>query len=164
MTRKARSCGLAVVFTLSLAGAALAREWSDHVFASKTSASQSFLAVADRDPARAHSVIGSTPFYQGQKQDTFLDIARYYHLGYNEIAEANPGVDEWVPPPGQTIQLPTAWVLPDALYQGIIVNIPEMRLFYFHPGGAGTTIVNTYPVGLGRDDWRTPEGKFKIRG
>src|SRR5262245_52335601 len=101
MTRRARLCGLAVVITLSLAGAATAREWSDETFASKTSASQSFLAVADRDATRAHSIIGSNRFYQVQKHDTFLDIARYYDLGYNEISEANPGVDEWVPPAGQ---------------------------------------------------------------
>jgi L,D-transpeptidase ErfK/SrfK len=44
--------------------------------------------------------------------------------------------------------------------QGVIVNIPEMRLYHFPGGGA----VVTYPVGLGRDDWRTPEGTFRIRG
>jgi L,D-transpeptidase ErfK/SrfK len=151
------------MLAVSLAGAAFAREWSDEVFEGKPTAGQSFLAVADRDPARAHGVIGSARFYQVQKKDTFLDIARYYDLGYNEIVEANPGIDAWVPPPGQIIQLPTEWVLPDAAYNGVVINIPEMRLFYFHPGGAGTTIVNTFPVGLGRDDWRTPEGKFKIR-
>jgi L,D-transpeptidase ErfK/SrfK len=46
------------------------------------------------------------------------------------------------------------------------VNIPEMRLFFYRraPQDPHTTIVQTYPVGLGRDDWRTPSGKFKIRG
>jgi L,D-transpeptidase ErfK/SrfK len=47
-----------------------------------------------------------------------------------------------------------------------VVNIPEMRLFFYRrsPQEPGTTIVHTYPVGLGRDDWRTPQGRFKIRG
>jgi L,D-transpeptidase ErfK/SrfK len=46
------------------------------------------------------------------------------------------------------------------------VNIPEMRLFLYlrSPHDPATTTVYTYPVGLGRDDWRTPSGKFKIRG
>src|SRR5437867_11728863 len=41
-----------------------------------------------------------------------------------------------------------------------------MRLFFYRraAGDPHTTIVHTYPVGLGRDDWRTPNGKFKIRG
>jgi len=37
-----------------------------------------------------------------------------------------------------------------------------MRIYYFRQSAAGTVTVTTYPVGLGRDDWRTPEGKFKI--
>ena len=155
-------CGLAVTVLLSLAGTAFAREWTEDSFAQKISAGHSFYAGADRDPSRAHSVIGSSRFYQVQKKDTFLDVARYYDLGYNEIEDANPGLDPWIPPPGQVILLPTEWVLPDAPYQGLVVTVPEMRLYYFHRGGEGTTIVNTFPVGLGRDDWRTPEGKFKV--
>jgi L,D-transpeptidase ErfK/SrfK len=153
-----------VAVTLSLLSTASAREWTDDVFEHKVSAAQPFVAVAGRNPATAHTVIGSTRFYQVQNKDTFLDIARYYDLGYNEIAEANPGVDPWIPPPGQVMLLPTEFVLPDAEYKGVVVNIPEMRLFYFRPSGQGTVIVTTFPVGLGRDDWRTPEGKFRIRG
>jgi len=164
MTLTARACGLAAILIVSLVGAALARDWSDEIFENKVSAGRSFIAIAGHDAERTHSVIGSATFYQVQTKDTFLDIARYYDLGYNEIVEANPGIDDWIPPPGQVIQLPTEWVLPDAEYKGIVINIPEMRLYYYHPGGAGTIIVNTFPVGLGRDDWRTPQGKFKVRG
>ena len=110
------------------------------------------------------SVVGEVRIYRIRKGDTLMDLARYYSLGYNEIVEANPGIDPWVPPVGATILLPTEWVLPCCTYRGIIVNIPEMRLFYMRPQGDGTTLVNTYPVGLGRDDWRTPEGKFRIVG
>lgn len=161
MIRVTRSYGLALVLVAS--SAAVAREWTDEIFATKVTAGRPFIAVDSHDPAHAHGVIGSTRFYQVQPKDTFLDIARYYDLGYNEIIEANPGVDEWIPPPGQIILLPTEWVLPDAEYKGLVINIPEMRLYYFHPGGEGTVIVNSFPVGLGRDDWRTPEGKFRIR-
>jgi L,D-transpeptidase ErfK/SrfK len=147
---------------VSLASTVQAHEWSDDVFNRKVSAGRPFIAVAGRDLARAHSVIGSTRFYQVQKKDTFLDVARFYDLGYNELAEANPGVDPWVPPRGQVILLPTEFALPDVEYVGVVVNVPEMRLYYFRPSAEGTTIVTTYPVGLGRDDWRTPEGKFKI--
>jgi len=134
------------------------------MFTQKPSVARPFVAVASRDPQREHSVIGASRFYQVQKNDTLLDIARYYDLGYNELADANPGVDPWIPAPGQMILLPTSWVLPDTAYTGIVVNIPEMRLYYFRRGAAGTVIVTTYPVGLGRDNWRTPQGKFRIRG
>ena len=156
---KARLCGLAAIIIMALAGSARARRWSDEVFEHKVSMGTPYLAVTGRDPSRAHSVVGSARFYQVQKSDTFLDVARYYDLGYNEISEANPGIDPWIPPPGQIILLPTEWVLPDAEYKGVVLNIPEMRLYYFHPGAEGTTFVNTYPVGLGRDDLAHAGGK-----
>ena len=114
----------------------------------------------------AETVIGKVRTHRIRKGDTLIDLARYYDLGYNEIVDANPGVDPWVPPTGATILLPTEWVLPCCTYEGLVVNIPEMRLFFYRRSAADphTTTVYTYPVGLGRDDWRTPNGKFKIRG
>lgn len=153
----------ALVLLAATASRVGAREWNEDMFNDKVSAARPFVAVLSRDPTRAHTMIGSSRFYQVQDKDTFLDIARYYDLGYNEITEANPGVDPWIPKPGQIILLPTAWVLPDAQYKGVVVNIPEMRLYYFRPGAEGTVMATTFPVGLGRDDWRTPEGKFRIR-
>src|SRR5262245_36176512 len=111
------------------------------------------------------TVIGQVRPYRIRPGDTLMDLARLYTLGYNEIVEANPGLDPWVPPVGAVILLPTEWVLPCCSYSGIVVNIPEMRLFYFTRGPQpGTTTVHTYPVGLGRDDWRTPTGSFRVSG
>jgi len=102
-------------------------------------------------------VIGKAGTYRVREGDTFLDIARYYDLGYNEIVDANPGIDPWVPPVGTTIVLPTEWILPCCSYEGLVVNIPEMRLYLYRrtPVDADTLIVDTLPVGLGRDDRRT---------
>jgi len=114
----------------------------------------------------SESVIGSLQMYRIKRGDTLMDLARTYSLGYNEIVEANPGIDPWIPPAGATIILPTEWVLPCCSYRGLVVNIPEMRLFYMRPdpNDSSRTLVDTYPVGLGRDDWRTPTGHFKIQG
>jgi L,D-transpeptidase ErfK/SrfK len=111
-------------------------------------------------------VIGEITTYRVRPGDTLFDVARYYDLGYNEIVEANPGVDPWVPRPGTTLTLPTEWVLPCCTYDGLVLNIPEMRLYYYRrsPAEPTVTTVHTYPVGLGRDDRRTPLGKFRIRG
>jgi L,D-transpeptidase ErfK/SrfK len=163
MHRATRLSGLVLLLTSTLVTTAPAREWTDQMFQEKVSAGRPFMAFASRDPDHAHSVIGSTRFFQSQPKDTFLDIARYYDLGYNELADANPGVDPWIPPAGQVILLPTAFVLPDVEYRGIVVNLPEMRLYYFKAGADGTSIVTTYPVGLGRDDWQTPTGKFTVK-
>jgi len=139
-----------------------AREWTEEDFDAKESLSRLYAAVPGRDFERSMTVVGAPRFYEVDKKDTFLDIARYADLGYNEFEDANPGIDPWVPPNGQVVLLPTQWILPDAEPRGVVVNIPEMRLYYFHPGGGETVMVTTYPVGLGRDEWRTPQAKFKI--
>src|SRR5215467_14116513 len=77
------------------------------------------------------TIIGQVRPYRIRKGDTLIDLARYYDLGYNEIVDANPGIDPWVPPVGATILLPTEWVLPCCSYDGLVVNIPEMRLFFY---------------------------------
>ena len=115
-------------------------------------------------PGSLPPIVGEARLYRVRKGDTLMDVARLYGLGYNEIVDANPGLDPWVPPAGAVVLLPMEWILPCCTYQGIVVNIPEMRLFYYAPGGPGTTVVYTYPVGLGRDDWQTPSGTFKVIG
>src|SRR6185295_5424225 len=102
--------------------------------------------------AREATVVGALQTYVVQDGDTLLDVGRYYDLGYNEMIAANPGVDPWRPAPGEVLVIPTEYVLPAASYQGIIVNIPEMRLFYYKSEPGRGLTVTTYPVGLGRDD------------
>jgi L,D-transpeptidase ErfK/SrfK len=159
---------LGLVLFLASVGTAAGDEvqkWTEEDFYRKVQLLVPYVVVPGTDPGKAKTVVGSTRFYNVQKGDTFLDLARFYGLGYNEIEQANPGVDPWIPPVGQTVVLSTAWVLPQVNYEGIVVNIPEMRLYYFHPRSkGGQLLVSTYPVGLGRDDWRTPSGKFVVRG
>jgi len=118
-----------------------------------------------QDFRRANTVIGSLRHYVAQPGDTFLDVARFYGLGYNEIEQANEGVDPWLPDRAESILLPTEWVLPEVKSGGLVVNIPEMRLYYFQGDQRNGPRVMTYPVGLGRDEWRTPtKASFKIVG
>jgi len=60
-----------------------------------------------------------------------FDIARRYSLGYEEIIRANPGVDMWLPGAGTDILLPGRRILPPGPHEGVVVNLPEHRLYYF---------------------------------
>jgi len=164
--RPSELAGMAVVLALALAGTARAQRWSEEDFLNKARLTKPYAVTPSSDPAQANTVMGSVRHYTPTQGDTFLDLARFYGLGYNELEQANPGIDPWIPGIKATsVTLPTAWVLPQAPYQGVVVNIPEMRLYYFHPHkGDGPVLVTTYPVGLGRDDWRTPKGKFTVKG
>jgi L,D-transpeptidase ErfK/SrfK len=76
-------------------------------------------------------VFGTDKRIQSAYQDTLLDIARRYSLGYEEIIRANPGVDVWLPGEGTNILLPGRRILPPGPREGIVVNLPEHRLYYF---------------------------------
>ncbi len=113
---------------------------------------------SDRGPEIA-TVVGAAKPYTFEKGDTLWDVARHLSLGINEVQEALPNVDVWIPPIGSTVEFPTWWVLPNTESVGLVINVPEMRIFYYTKGG-----VVTYPIGLGREDWQTPRsGSFKIR-
>ena len=111
------------------------------------------------NPNLNDEVVGQVQFTQTTEQDTLADIARRFGIGYNEIHRANPGVDMWVPGAGRRVVIPTQFVLPAAPHEGIVVNIAQMRLYYFPPRTqGGKQIVYTYPIGIGRVNWKTPSG------
>ncbi len=87
-----------------------------------------------------------------------LDVARSYDLGIIEISAANPGVDPWVPGEERLIVLPTQHVLPDAQRRGIVINLAELRLYFFPPEGPP----ETHAIGIGRQGVETPLGNTKI--
>ena len=120
----------------------------------------------DGDVVSQQTVIGAARIHVVEGGDTFLDLARQYDLGYNELVSANPNVDPWLPAVGAKLVIPSEWVLPAGPREGIVVNIPEMRLYYYLPSSRGREVpsVVSYPVGLGRQEWRTPRAAFRIRG
>lgn len=109
------------------------------------------------------SLVGKLQYTKAVYKDTLLDIAREHDLGYNEIKRANPDVDVWLPGAGRKILLPTQYLLPHAPHKGIVLNIPEMRLYYYPPRKKGQPYkVITFPVGIGRQGWDTPYTKTRV--
>jgi L,D-transpeptidase ErfK/SrfK len=104
-------------------------------------------------------VVGEDLHIQTHFSDTLVEIARRYGLGYEEMVRANPQVDPWLPGEGTPIVIPGRHILPPGPRDGIIVNIPEHRIYYFPKARKGQTpTVVTYPVSIGKMDWQTPMG------
>lgn len=109
------------------------------------------------------NVVGHNMVVYSRAEDTLLDIGRQFDLGYRDITDANPGVDAWLPGAGTRVVLPTRFILPDAPLEGIVINIAEMRLFYYpKPEKGMKQQVITHPIGIGREGWATPLGKARI--
>ena len=114
-------------------------------------------------PKEGNNLVGEIQFVEAQSEDTLLDIARHYDLGFNEIAAANPDIDPWLPQQGARVLLPTRFVLPSPPWKGIVVNLSEMRLYYFpEPKTGEPKRVITHPIGIGRQSWSTPVGDYQI--
>lgn len=77
------------------------------------------------------TVIGAIKEYRTEEKDSLIEVARRFGLGYNEIVDANPELDPFLPGKDKIVIIPTIWVLPDAIHDGIVINLSEMRLYYF---------------------------------
>lgn len=103
------------------------------------------------------TLIGEIVVTEAQERDTLLDIARLHGFGYQDMKLVNPALDTWLPGAGQAVILPSQFILPAARQEGIVLNIPEMRLYYYPPSEKGRPReVLTYPLGIGREGWATP--------
>ena len=114
------------------------------------------------DPSGS-DLIGELRVTRAGHDDTFTDLARRFNVGYEELVRANPGIDPWLPAEGQEIVLPTQHLLPNAPREGIVINLAAMRLYYFPKANRGEPqVVYTFPIGIGRVGWATPEGRTSI--
>lgn len=109
-----------------------------------------------------NTLIGKMRYYEVKEDESLIEIARFFNLGFNEIVDANPGIDPFVPPPGKKVKIPTLWVLPEKRPpKGIVINLSEMRLYHILKKDK-KRVVKTYPVGIGDEGAETPTGFFKI--
>ncbi len=104
-------------------------------------------------------VVGQVQTARVQNGENFHDVGRNFDVGVYELIEANPGVDPADPEAGTLLVIPTQYVLPRGSRKGIVINLAEMRLYYFHKDGK---LVTTHPIGIGRPDWETPLGSGKV--
>ena len=114
-------------------------------------------------PREGDSVVGHLQGAVATQEDTLLDIGRRYNVGYEELKLANPGVDPWIPGEGTLIVIPSRYVLPRAPQDGIVLNLAELRLYYYpDPVNARRRRVITHPVSIGQVGWSTPLGTTSI--
>ena len=108
-------------------------------------------------------LFGEVKRIQTRYEDTLIQLARQYSLGYEELLRVNKGVDPWLPGAGTEILIPGQRLLPPGVREGIVVNLPEHRLFYFpKPEKGKPPVVLTFPVSVGKMDWNTPLGVTKV--
>lgn len=92
--------------------------------------------------------------------DTLASIAERFSIGQQAIREANPTLKNTKLKQGTIVMIPSVFYLPVSVpRQGLVVNLSEMRAYYYHPDGK---LVSTYPLCVGRKGWATPRGTTTI--
>lgn len=110
-------------------------------------------------PLPGNDVIGHIQTAYAQPGQTIDDVARQYDIGFYEILAANPHVNPENLLPYQKLVIPTQFILPNAERKGIVVNVAELRLYYFP---ANTNTVETFPIAIGMEGSGTPVGQYYI--
>ncbi len=105
-----------------------------------------------------HDYLGEMDTHVATADDTFVALAQKYDIGYVELIAANPGIDPWLPGAGTNIVLPLRHILPNAPHEGLVINLGEIRLYYYPPGGEP----QTFAIGMGRDGFMTPSGSTTV--
>ena len=123
--------------------------------------SSSFTAPEFKSYRTFFPMIGFPGEHIVKKRATLLDVARDHDLGFNEMHDLYPRLDPWLLQEKTVLTIPTQWILPARDFRGIVINVAELRL-YFYFNHKDPRVV-TFPVGIGDLDWPTPTGKFMVQ-
>ncbi len=108
-------------------------------------------------PEGEANVVGSLRVVTASEGEMLVDLARSHDLGQDELLLANPAQSRWIPASGQQVLLPTRYVLPQTSRRGVVINLPERRLYWYVNGRAENSArIVTFPVSVGQLDWSTP--------
>jgi len=104
-------------------------------------------------------MVGKIQYTTTKYEDTFLVVAEKFDVAYQELIAANPNIDPWIPGKGTKVLIPSQYILPPEPRKGIVINLPELRLYYFTPDGKK---VYTFPIAIGSEGTATPEFTGRI--
>ncbi|MGO1247192.1 MAG: L,D-transpeptidase family protein [Oceanisphaera sp.] len=105
-------------------------------------------------PENKGQPVGQVLLHTAQEEDTLASLARYYGVSPILLLAANPDQDLLLLKPGQEILIPNQLLLPNADTKGIVINLAELRLYYYPEDGSN---VYVFPIGIGRVGRSTPE-------
>ena len=116
------------------------------------------------DVEKNSTVVGELKTILVSEDETVADLAIRYETGFQDLLIANPNSHHWNPKANSKYLIPSMYILPQESYNGIILNLAELRLYFYIRGSDlyENIKVLTYPVGIGRLDWKTPLGETFI--
>ena len=105
-------------------------------------------------PSGNGKLIGKNELHTVKQGDYFQELAERYDVGFLGLMAANPALDPFLLKPGQAVIIPKQMLLPFAKREGIVINVAELRLYYFLPDEPSVAV---FPIGIGRQGLSTPK-------
>jgi len=109
-------------------------------------------------PAPGNDIVGRLQTVESEEGDTLVSIGQRYDIGAYEMWQSNPQLDREELNPGTKVLIPSQFILPP-VRKGLVVNLAELRLYYFPPH---RNIVVTFPIGVGYQGWNTPRMTTRV--
>jgi len=104
-------------------------------------------------------VLGAPRTVEIAAGDTLLDVAERARVGFGQVVNLNPFVDVWLPAAGTRVQLPSEYILPNVPHDGLVINLPEMRIYDFSVSREQPDVL---AIAIGDAEDQTPVGEFRI--
>jgi len=105
-------------------------------------------------------VVGDEVVYRVAAGETLWVLARRFDVSRRLVAEMNALPDPNRLQIGQPLRLSNRHIVPATFDDGIVINIPELALYWVRAG----CLEGRFPVAVGRAAWRTPSGRYTIVG
>lgn len=115
-------------------------------------------ATGEAELPLPEQIVGREFSYTVQRGDSLISIGARFGVGAGLLAANNKLLPSAFLKLGQQLRIDNRHIVPNISTDGIVINIPQRMLFYFKEG----RLLRSFPVGLGRPDWPTPTGPFKI--
>jgi len=110
-------------------------------------------------PSDGSRLVGRVQNHMVEAGETMAEIAKRYDVGFLSLMAANKGIDPFLPEEGTVLVIPSMFILPSDDREGIVINLAELRLYYFDKDNKH---VHVFPVGIGRIGRDTPEMSSSI--
>ncbi len=104
------------------------------------------------------AITGENVRHKIEEGESLFRIARMYGASYTAVARASGIKNPNMIFAGKILLIPLRSIVPGKLDRGLLINIPEFRLFVFKDGA----VTGVYPVCIGLPTWQTPLGEFSV--
>lgn len=115
-------------------------------------------AAADLAPPLYRQVAGSEETVEVEKRTNVSQLALERGVRWTVVVGQNRLKKPYRLNPGEAIRINNTHIVPQELKDGLLINLPELNLYYFKDG----VYQRRYSLAVGKPSWPTPTGNYKI--